>query len=531
MCFGQLTADQKRADMRMLVDVFAKNYAPYEWKKTAIKFDALKIGPWLDKAAATKSDLEFYDVCIEYVASVFDAHVQFRLPSTFSASVGFTVDIYDGKVLIDSIDELRLPPEQFPAKVGDELISFDGKSAADWIKDNARYAFGGNISANRRDAATMITSRSQIYMPFAHKIGEDAEVVFKNEAGETKTAKAVWRKRGTPIERVGWPFAVTNAAPARRESMVAPDFLTERQNLMVHTESRALVRGFGIREPLFAMPEGFEQTVGLGRLDAIYGGIIPFDGKRIGYIRIAQFTTTSTPRLFREALANFAEKTDALVIDVTRNPGGAVCQFEELAGELMTADWRVQGFEQMVSLRDILSVQSTLEFYRQIGDDANIKLYELTLDQYQRAYSEGKGRTGAFPVCVADSAKQALARAYKKPVMVLIDEFSTSAAEHFAALVQDNGRGKLFGKRTAGAGGAVFSRSTGLYTEAIVSLTWSLTNRTQSIKTEDYPEAPYLENIGVRPDIEFDMNTRDNLMQKGKLYTEAFLKAAKELIP
>lgn len=530
-CFGQLTADQKRADMRMLVDVFAKNYAPYEWKKATVKFDALKVGAWLDKAAATKTDLEFYDVCIEYVYGLFDAHVQFRLPSTFTASVGFTVDIYDDKVLIDSIDTLRLPPDQFPAKVGDELISFDGKPVADWIKDNAKYAYGGNATSNRRDAANLITSRSQLYMPFAHKIGSEAEVVFKNEAGETKTAKVLWRKRGTPIELLAWPFTVTNSSPARKEAAGYRDFLEERQNLLVNTEGRDLVRGIAVKEPVFAMPEGFEQTLGTGRFDVLYGGIIPFEGKRIGYIRISQFSGVATPRQFRDAVASFGDRTDALVIDVTRNPGGSACMVEDFAGELMTAEWKAQGSEQMVAWRDILSLQASLDNARLFGDEASIKLYEYTLEQFQKAYSEGKGRTPPFPFCNVDTTRQPLPRAYAKPVMVLIDEFSTSAAEHFAALLQDNGRAKLFGKRTTGAGGAVFSRSTGLYSEAQISVTWTLTNRSRSIKTDDYPEVPYLENVGARPDIEFEMNTRDNLMQKGKLYTDAFLKAVKEMIP
>ncbi|MBM3766479.1 MAG: hypothetical protein FJW32_13915, partial [Acidobacteria bacterium] len=490
-CFAQLTADQKRADMRMLVDVFAKNYAPYEWKKTAVKFDALKIGPWLDRAAATKTDLEFYDVCIEYVSSLFDAHDYLRLPSTFNASVGFTLDIYDGKVLIDSIDELRLPPDQFPAKVGDELVSFDGKSAADWLKDNAKYAYGGNTSSNRRDAAGLITSRSQVIMPFAHKIGDEAEVVFKNEAGETKTAKVLWRKRGTPVELLAWPFTVSNSAAQPRAAQELVDYreiLKAKQNLMVDTEGRAMVRGIAVKEPIFALPEGFTATVGTGRFDTVYGGVITFEEKKIGFLRIAQFAGASGTRLFRDALAAMKETTDAIVIDVTRNPGGSAYQVEDMAAELMTADWKVQGSEQITSWRQILALQSGIESARLFGDEEAARFLEFDLDHYQRAYKEGKGKTGPVPFCQINETRKPLERAYPKPVLVLIDEFSTSASEHFAALLQDNGRAKLFGKRTTGAGGAVRTTSTGIYSEAQVSFTWTLTNRTKTIKTDDYPE-------------------------------------------
>jgi C-terminal processing protease CtpA/Prc len=122
-------------------------------------------------------------------------------------------------------------------------------------------------------------------------------------------------------------------------------------------------------------------------------------------------------------------------------------------------------------------------------------------------------------------------RAYAKPVLVLIDEFSTSAAEHLAALLQDNGRAKLFGKRTVGAGGAVIAVPGGPYAEGRTTLTWTLTNRSKAVSTSDYPEAPYIENIGVRPDIEYEFNTEENLRNQGKPFVEAFLKAAIGLIP
>ena len=39
------------------------------------------------------------------------------------------------------------------------------------------------------------------------------------------------------------------------------------------------------------------------------------------------------------------------------------------------------------------------------------------------------------------------------------------------------------------------------------------------------PTAPYIENIGVRPDIQVDYMTRDNLTQNGKPFVDAFVAA------
>src|SRR5580700_3038984 len=98
--FGQLTQDQKVADFTQLAGLYAKNYAPYEWKRDVIGFDLYNIKPWLDQVRATTNDLAFYDVCVRYVAALQDSHDEFTLPTDFDAWAHLAVDIYDGKVLI-----------------------------------------------------------------------------------------------------------------------------------------------------------------------------------------------------------------------------------------------------------------------------------------------------------------------------------------------------------------------------------------------------------------------------------------------
>ena len=107
-CFGQLTPEQKEQDFNVLAGLYAKNYAPYEWKKQAFGFDLLRTAPWLERVRASKSDLEFYEICVEYISSLQDSHVFFALPSDFLASLNIGLDIYDGKVLIDGINRTFL---------------------------------------------------------------------------------------------------------------------------------------------------------------------------------------------------------------------------------------------------------------------------------------------------------------------------------------------------------------------------------------------------------------------------------------
>ena len=90
---------------------------------------------------------------------------------------------------------------------------------------------------------------------------------------------------------------------------------------------------------------------------------------------------------------------------------------------------------------------------------------------------------------------------YKKPMLVLINELDFSCGDFFPAMIQDNKLGKLFGKKTAGAGGYVlfhpYSSSFGV---AGFSLTGSIGYR--------FDGSP-IENLGVTPDIPYELTVKD----------------------
>src|SRR5215207_1106000 len=97
--FAELSADQKTLDFQILAGLYAKNYALYGWKRDVIHFDLFDLKPWLARIQKSKGDLEFYEICSEYVASLNDAHSTFLVPSSYRADLRIRVDIYDGKAL------------------------------------------------------------------------------------------------------------------------------------------------------------------------------------------------------------------------------------------------------------------------------------------------------------------------------------------------------------------------------------------------------------------------------------------------
>ena len=181
-----LTREQRVLDLTQLASFYAKNYAPYEWKRDTLGFDLLRLTPWLGRIWRA-DDLEFQEALIEYVASLNDAHDLIAFPTNFSASLGLSVDIYDGKVLIDGINRLTLPVAQFPFAIGDELVSVDGRSAQQLIQSFRKYAIAANRRSTDRVAASRIVSRSQQIMPHLPDIGNSARVVIRLAATGAKS--------------------------------------------------------------------------------------------------------------------------------------------------------------------------------------------------------------------------------------------------------------------------------------------------------------------------------------------------------
>jgi hypothetical protein len=160
-----------------------------------------------------------------------------------------------------------------------------------------------------------------------------------------------------------------------------------------------------------------------------------------------------------------------------------------------------------------------------------IDLLQKIKDAIVAANSAQRGRTDPIPLddvtIDRDPAKDAKGNviAYTKPIIVLVDEMSASGGDAFAATIQDNARGPLVGWRTMGAGGSVEGWSAGSYSLGFATVTESLMNRKSPIVTSDYPTAPYVENIGVRPEIVVDYMTADNLNRNGKPFVDAFVAA------
>lgn len=539
-----LTLAQKQSDFQFLASLYATYYAPYEWKKELLGFDLMNIKPWLDKVAATKTDLDFYEVCVEYVASLADSHDTFSLPSDFVAQLGIIGDIYDGKVLIESINRTFLPLARFPFAVGDEIVSIDGTAIDQLLKDFGKYAsLKGNPISIRRLAATRATSRPQSVMPHAPDVGASAKVVVRRQSGALETYDMPWVKTGTPLEVGPVPSAKARAralAPPPDPRAIGsnePDYMS-LLNLYTYSGVNAGetgVLGLGARNPFFlaGFPSTFTRRLGGSAADFFYSGTFKYEDLTIGYIRIPNYAPPSQPvalQQFEREIDFMNSNTNGLIVDEMRNTGGNLCFGENIAARLIPYQFHATGFQLRAFWTRVLGFYNAMISAKAAGAPQDvIARYEMIYNAMLAANAQERGLSETLPLCTSslnrDPATDASGNiiAYKKPLMFMVDEFSLSTADSVAAMIQDAGRGILYGMRTNGAGGNNTSYDAGPFTEGVTGMTLALQVRKGPISTPDYPTTAYIENVGVRPEWSRDYMTKDNLLQNGAPFVKAFL--------
>ena len=564
VAMGQLTVEQKVADFQNIAGLYAKRYAPYEWKRDIFGFDLLNAAPWIDKILTTKDDLDFYEVLSEYVSKLNDAHDVYTLPANFQATLNFSVDIYDGKLLVDSINRTRLPATEFPFVTGYELVSIDGQSAESLLQTLLRYQVAANRRSTSRLAATLLTIRPQQLMPHAADVPDISTVVFRRPDSQFETYRIPWVKSGLPLVAVGkyntpggLPLVTPAALPlvrfAARDSLAdeipagdsLPDEIPTYMAPLIRLQNCRVpdrtVVGFGALTPIFAqsLPPSFVRRLG-STGDPFFSGVFQAHGFRIGFIRIPNYAPTNTTAAltaFQNEMAYFQANTDGLVIDEMRNPGGSLSYVNQLLSSVIPGPWRAMGFEVRATSEWVVSISVALEQAKAAGAPQNIiDLLAMIKDAIVNANASFRGRTEPISLDgptldrspLTDSQGNLLA--YTKPLIVLTDEMSASGAEVFAAGIQDNARGRLVGWRTMGAGGSVETWEAGSYSLGLTSVTESLMNRGRNVVPARrgkafFPPAPYVENIGVRPDVRINFMTSDNLSQSGKPFVDAFVTA------
>jgi C-terminal processing protease CtpA/Prc len=299
------------------------------------------------------------------------------------------------------------------------------------------------------------------------------------------------------------------------------------------TKSPYAVLGFGARSPVFGLPPGFVVRLGTQASHFFFSGTYTSGGVRIGFLRIPSMSPPNAALALQQLdaeMAFFNANTDVLVVDVMRNPGGTVDTTEAFAQRLIPNAFRTVGFEIRATAAWVDAIVRAVGSAQAAGAPPDVvqNLRDI-MNDIIAAYNEDRGRTVPVSLTTGSLTLPPAPTAYTKPLLLLVDEMTASGGDMFAAIIQDNHRGPLLGMRTMGAGGSVTQFNCTVFTESSCAVTLSLMNRGVVISGTEYPPSPYIENVGVRPDIVNDYMTRANLLSAGAPFVQAFTDAAVKL--
>ncbi|MFH1654565.1 MAG: protease-like activity factor CPAF [Pseudomonadota bacterium] len=528
--FARFTQDERVSDATTLISKFEHSYAPLEWKKTYlnIDFEALK-RQLLDKAKSDISDAEFYKAILHFMAGLEDAHIRASAPVSKSAVLPFSVDQYEGEIVVTEISSDPKEKTPLPFAIGDRLISIDG-ATAETVRDNmAVLGTVGNERSQKRLAAGWITHR------YAERFIDvpDGEAHLKFQ-----------RRKDNKIIEVTLPWKVTGFDLANDKALTLKSnkstFTDKKKTSSLETfrtsifdSSTYTSSGMGEERPFFPLWKNFVE-----RHDApFYSGIIVEGDHKIGFMRIPHwgFMASSIESFLDEEISYLEEHTDALIIDQTNNPGGNLCAISPFISYFITEEALPSAMKIRANRSWLMEFEGMIDNEKALDPDQVI--IKTTIDKIRYAMDHGDRLSDPIFICESDldgkikphKTYDEKLSVYTKPVLILINELAASCGDIFPANMQDIGRALLFGTRTMGGGGNVTWHGPIGHADIFHSMTESLVWRSKAVRSPKGIETHYIENVGAIPDIEYKIGI-DDFLNDYKKYRETIMEAVLGLI-
>jgi len=526
-----------------VASIYTEHYAPIEWKQQQFGVDFKKEYDKVRAAVAAKPGMSFQEFqarLAAFVSSTRDYHVSIHFFSTEKARLPLSVMSAEGKYYLAYIDRQKLPETLFPYKVGDEVVQFDGKPVADAIAAIVQ-AQGPNVAGTDARLAEMrLTSRTR-------QVGQgvpQGPVSLKIRTGSgVEAVKLEWQYTpemvpvDVPVRDGGLaPQSGIEGLPSRtpgeraqgrpvsriREllrklipSMAHPFAEMFKKHAAEQAGNRFLI---GARESY--VPKLGKVLWEIPKESPIYAYVFENEqGRKIGYIRIPDYMGEEQhAQIFAQIVQQFQKTTDGLVFDQVNNPGGSLFYMYALLSMLTDkplvtpkhrliidesdAYWAAGVIQEAASQG--LKKAFAQEVGKELGGYAPTRSVQESVLEYARfilsELKAGRRFTDFVSLFGIDTIAPSRVR-YTKPILLLVNELDFSCADFFPAIMQDNGRAKLLGVRTAGAGGGVksleFPNQAGV---AGFTYTWTIGQRTNGQP---------IENLGVKPDVDYQLKADD----------------------
>ena len=533
-----------------IFSLFAYQYAPRQWKKEHFSWDVEQERQKLVEKILEDPQMtvkKFHRLLSRTFNKLHDYHVFIELVTQEKASLPFRVKPAEGRYFVV---EALASDSTFPFEVGDELVLFNGKAVKEVVKELLEQSSGAPDSATEKMLASFqLTSRVAAYGDLVPR--GPVSLAFRKK-GETQLTyfHTVWQY--TP-DTVKFPsFFEPLGTLLEKERLEKTSVLQRLRRKMVSKKAKARkAESESSEEPLLSHAEGARKSFlpKMGKIVSqdphhkFYNYIFEHKGKKIGYLRINTYDyspkeedLTERALAFQKLINEYEVKTDLLVIDQIHNPGGSVHYVYALASMLSDQPLKTPKHRKSLSLRDISEMNKDLKNIEGLKTDKDVRDYFEGQEYFDglpinlnflNFWKESMlfdiaqwnaGKTLTDPTYVDVDVLQPHPRGvYTKPIIVLVDELSFSAADFFPAILQDNKRALIFGTQTAGAGGYIVEESFPRNHFGVVSVNYT---GSFAIRASQKP----IESLGITPDVKYSL-TADDYQNHFRGYQKALLEA------
>lgn len=532
-------------------------YCPTDWKAEYLNWSADTAFEYAKSQLVETDKLstrDYQKVFRGFLGSLQDYHVSTIFYSTewsaFPLSVksvneryfitGFdfrlSMNFLDFGFEFSDIDIDRVDSELAKCHVGDELIKINGIPTKDVIEDLIdRELDGDRTPTGYALAERMLFTR---YGKRGHLVPKgDFTITVKNHKnGKKKTLLLTWLHVD---EWVNDPktektlFDLSNPRH-RLEKCTAKDYsVSLAKELLKSPLSQIMSSSHNNndddndwREKSFVPPLGkilWETHIGSDFYAYIYQNE---QMQKIGYMHIPDFdagwwNADDYMNQWIAIIEKFEAETKALVVDLNDNPGGDLFYMYGILSLLTDRPLKTplnietlvqEDIYNMAVLYNMITYEpEDTETDDQISLFDSISGYPLDKEALKKIadyflsvidqWNAGATRTKPQHVFGIDLVMPHPKANYTKPILLLINELDFSCGDLFPAILQDNERAVLFGKKTAGAGGDVRPYfQTSRFGIMQYSLTASLAYRLNG---------DVIENLGVKPDVAYKFSQLD----------------------
>lgn len=535
-------------DLRTVKHQYQCCYAPMNWKKEFADWDfeqAYRKAKYEILSTPGIRTGEFRRIVRDFCYSLHDYHADVFFISTEQAQLPFEVQKIGEDYLIVWIDRSKIP-EHYELHIGDRLVEFGGQPVAEAMAQ--LKIDSGSKASNERTDSRLLAERLTFRLGTIGDKVPSGPVLVKirsHRTGEIIARQLIWDYEPESVassldflQHVSGFSDRTLSLSDKNEPdkyvMIDPlfDLFNRMKKHRAHgqeSESVSFVPVLGkllwTNEEENDAEEEYEpesDDENFDRYDMSWRGhayiYLHPEGYKIGYIRIPDYSIEVDEL---QTLGNIIRKMEAetagLIIDQTDNPGGDLFAMYGFASMLITEPLQAPGQHiklnskivyHMLKRLNTLNKSLNAGKYSVSANESN-HLTKLFLKNYYAfildEWAKGKTLTDPHYLFDTDMINPHPFSAYTKPIIVLINEMSLSCAELLPAILQDHlsDRVKLFGIGTAGAGGCVkelsFKSHSGIDS---MTYTWTLAIRKDGTK---------IENIGVDPDIPYEITERDIL--------------------